>query len=327
MESEIEFTKENPNLEKTIENLQTKIQIYSDLVHSFSNNNKNNNFNLPNEIWLLIFSFIPLIELFKCRFYITSKQFNSILSAENNEFWKKECIKLGLYSTINQDREDINWKNDFINWYKGESEQKLAIDLVVEKKLSIFITGEAGVGKSYVIKQIVKKFKEKNKRVGVTASTGIAAIQIGGSTLHSWCGLGLAKEDITLIIKKVKSKSPTAYSIRKKWQEIDALIIDEISLLSVEYFEKLDKVARYIYEKHYLPFGGLQVIVVGDFYQLPPVQSDLKGRSFCFQSPIWEELIKRKINLEQVHRQKDKVFIGLLNRMREEKSLLKMKNY
>lgn len=147
--------------------------------------------------------------------------------------------------------------------------------------------------------------------VAVTAPTGIAAINIGGQTVHSFAGIGLGRGERPAIVKKVmKNKSAV-----DRWKQTKVLIIDEISMLDRNLFELLDEIARRVCGND-LPFGGIQIVVVGDFMQLPPVQNT----GFAFESDVWIaagfEVRKGTIYLQQVVRQSDADFIQYLNEVR-----------
>ncbi len=174
---------------------------------------------------------------------------------------------------------------------------------------NVFLTGAGGTGKSYLIEQIVKHIP---RRVAVTALTGCAALLLdcGAKTLHSWAGVGLGREDVPLLVQKIRKNSKAL----KKWTGTDVLIIDEISMMTPELFEKLDEIGRRL-RKMPAPFGGIQLVCVGDFYQLPPVFREGETR-FVFESSNWKTAITRTIELTQIHRQKDEAFQRLLNEAR-----------
>ena len=158
---------------------------------------------------------------------------------------------------------------------------------------NVFITGGGGVGKSTLIKYIYQHFKD-NKKIACTSTTGTSAILIGGMTLHSYLGIGLGTAKVESLVKKIRSRP----IIRKRWQELDILIIDEISMLSPELFEKIDKVACRLRRRSLLkgknePFGGIQMILSGDFCQLRCINSE----RFCFESEIWKKCITRTVHL------------------------------
>lgn len=193
-------------------------------------------------------------------------------------------------------------------------EQQMVADLVT-KGISLFYTGSAGTGKSLLLRSIIKILKKKHKgsSVAVTASTGLAACNIGGQTLHSFAGIGLGKGPVDKLIKKVKRSQKH----RKRWKETKVLIIDEISMIEAELFDKLDKIAKNLCGNS-LPFGGIQVVVCGDFYQLPPVVKNTDEAQYTFESTAWNEAIKYTIILKKVFRQQfDKGFIEMLNEIRE----------
>lgn len=174
---------------------------------------------------------------------------------------------------------------------------------------NVFLTGPPGSGKTY----IVNKFIEHNsdKVISVTASTGVAANLIGGNTIHSVSGIGIINDHDTFddILKKVKKKKA------KFWKYTDILIIDEISLIDCRTFEYLDRIGQNI-RKSTKPFGGIQLIVVGDFYQLPPVNG-----SYCFEYEKWEECFDIAINLTNIHRSDDNKLNKILLRIRKGKDL------
>lgn len=174
---------------------------------------------------------------------------------------------------------------------------------LAKQGFSFFLSGAAGTGKSYIINYI----RNNCRNVEVTASTGIAAENIGGITLHSFAGVGLAKERIEKLIKKVKSN----FKSTSRWLMTEVLIIDEISMISAELLDIIDTVGKAVRNCD-KPFGGIQVIVVGDFYQLPPVEGD-----FAFEADIWPQIVgTRVVILDQVFRQSDPVFLKALHEIR-----------
>lgn len=184
--------------------------------------------------------------------------------------------------------------------------QRLAVDLVKQGK-NVFITGPAGTGKSYLLNYLKKELS--NRYFHVTATTGIASINIGGVTLHSWAGLGIEQVPISELIKKIFSANGSR--LRNKLLTAEILAIDEVSMLSKDTFELLDNLLRKVREIEF-PFGGIQLILFGDFLQLPPVRSDM----FCFESVSWIEADIKIIELKEVFRQQDERFVKLLNNIR-----------
>ena len=183
-------------------------------------------------------------------------------------------------------------------------EQKKVLGLVVDSKKSVFFTGSAGTGKSVLIREIIQALKQKYKaepdRVAVTASTGLAACNIGGVTLHSFAGIGLGKEPVEQLVKRIKKNKKT----KQRWQRVKFLIIDEISMVDGELFDKLEQIARILRGKGQ-PFGGIQLVVTGDFFQLPPVPDSGRAAKFAFEASTWATSIQHTIGLTHVYRQKD----------------------
>lgn len=252
-----------------------------------------------------------------------------------------------------------------INYLKLSEEQKSVFEKIVEGK-NIFLTGGAGTGKSFLIQNIknhlptikaARQYPEwgaqngdvsdgitrtihltesavrgvtqnttfcpKLCRVRVTALTGCAAILLGSGakTLHSWAGIGKGQGTIQELSTKIRRGR--AY---RNWLTTDLLIIDEISMLTSELLEKLDALAKRL-RVSCEPFGGIQVVFVGDFFQLPPVIRDLGSAAgatavsrqpFAFQSSVWASLFKpeNEIQLKQIHRQTDQTFQDLLSQAR-----------
>jgi ATP-dependent DNA helicase PIF1 len=186
-------------------------------------------------------------------------------------------------------------------------EQRHVLNLVVNQNKSVFFTGSAGTGKSVLMRAIIaelrKKYRREPERVAVTASTGLAACNIGGVTLHSFGGIGLGKEDVPALVKKVK-RNPKA---KNRWLKTKVLIIDEISMVDGDLFDKLEGIARAI-RNNGRPFGGIQLVITGDFFQLPPVpdyDNKARGAKFAFDAGTWSTAIHHTIGLTEVFRQKD----------------------
>jgi ATP-dependent DNA helicase PIF1 len=136
----------------------------------------------------------------------------------------------------------------------------------------------------------------------VTASTGVAALHIGGQTIHSWAGIGLGDKSVKDLIDNIKSNS---FAL-KRWQNTRCLVIDEISMIDADLWDKLEEIARVI-RRNNQPFGGIQLIVSGDFLQLPPVNR--YAIRFCFASKSWQSCLPIKVELTKVYRQTDSTLI------------------
>ena len=178
-------------------------------------------------------------------------------------------------------------------------DQQASLDAVVEGK-TLFLTGPGGVGKSFLIHHIVQTLEAINKRVAVTALTGCAALLLGhkAKTVHSWAGVGLAKDTPQVLAAAIKKYGSKAL---RRWILTDVLIIDEVSMMTCEFLEKLDMVGQML-RKSQKPFGGIQVIFVGDFFQLPPVikaaDPQAKGQ-FVFDSPVWANMVSKVIHFDR----------------------------
>lgn len=188
--------------------------------------------------------------------------------------------------------------------------QRQALDAVKVGK-NVFITGSAGTGKSHLISKITKWLRTKAKTYRLTASTGIAALNIGGMTLHRMVGLGLAKEEKG----KLLSKTSMNRQLVRLWTQLEVLIIDEISMVDIGFFQKVEYVARNIRGKEE-PFGGIQLVVIGDFFQLKSIGKGEKGEEYLFETKLWKELNFQPILLTQIFRQRDQDFIELLEQAR-----------
>lgn len=185
--------------------------------------------------------------------------------------------------------------------------QQKAYDIVMQNKQNIFLTGPGGVGKSFLIKKIKKDLAIIGTNVALTSTTGISAQIIGGTTLHSYLGIQLGTKTFDVLLLQLQQN----IFMLNRWKRVEMLIIDEVSMMSIELFEKLEKLARTI-RKNEKPFGGIQLILSGDWLQLPSVTKS----DFLFESDIWNTVIQHTIYLTQVIRQSDELFIRVLNKVR-----------
>ena len=196
-------------------------------------------------------------------------------------------------------------------------EQQIAFDKYVQGK-NIFITGPGGSGKSALIKKIWAHALSRFKNIHVSALTGCAAVLLNckATTLHSWAGIGLGNGSVESNIQKI-----TKNRFKKKiWKETHILIVDEVSMLSLKLFDLLNQIGQSV-RKNKKPFGGIQVIFSGDFYQLPPVgdKDDPDTSRFCFESDNWNSVFHRdcQIQLVKIFRQSDNSYSTILNQIRE----------
>lgn len=193
---------------------------------------------------------------------------------------------------------------------------------ILKTGANVFLTGEPGSGKSHTINTYVAYLRERGVEPAITASTGIAATHVGGLTIHSWSGIGIKSElsryDLDSIL--------TSEYITKRVNQARVLIIDEVSMLGPDTLSMVERVCREI-RGNTEPFGGMQVILVGDFFQLPPIvraeESDEQQRllpkstaRFAYDSPVWQSLSPIVCYLTEQHRQDDAVFLDLLSAIR-----------
>jgi ATP-dependent DNA helicase PIF1 len=196
-------------------------------------------------------------------------------------------------------------------------QQRQAYDAVAAGK-SVFITGAGGTGKSYLLGTLYHLLAPQlDKVMAITAMTGCAALLLGrhAKTLHSWAAIGLAREPASVLATQIRKSK--AY---RRWLVTDILVIDEVSMLTPELLEKLNEVAQ-IVRRNKNPMGGLQIVFVGDFFQLPPVYKDQEEKEcfFAFESPVWKQIVQQNIQLTKMVRAEDPVFQGILEEARRGK--------
>lgn len=183
---------------------------------------------------------------------------------------------------------------------------------VLKTGANVFLTGEPGSGKTFVINQYVAWLEACGLSVAVTASTGIAATHIGGLTIHSWSGIGardtLSPTDLEIITTRER--------LVKRIKRTHVLIIDEISMLDGQLFASVELICRTIRANNE-PFGGLQVVCVGDFFQLPPVTRGNEVRRYAFASQAWQRSRFLTCYLSEQHRQEDTMLLSLLSAIRQ----------
>jgi len=185
---------------------------------------------------------------------------------------------------------------------------------LISEKRNMLITGPGGTGKS----TLIKKLSESTDNTAVTALTGCAALLLNcrAKTLHSWAGIGLGKDSLDKNIDTIKRKP----HIKKRWTSCRTLVIDEVSMLTPELFERLDDIGRAIRKEPNRPFGGIHLILVGDFCQLPPIAKDLSGNetetTFVFESTKWNKTVSTVVLLNKIWRQKDPIYQHILSEVR-----------
>ena len=196
-------------------------------------------------------------------------------------------------------------------------EQKYAL-YKFKRGENLFITGPGGTGKTYLIRHLINSAKNDKKNIQVCALTGCASVLLncGARTIHSWSGIKLARGDPKTIINGVLRSN----RIVNNWKSVKILIIDEISMMSKKIFDILNEIGKRTRNSR-MPFGGIQLICTGDFFQLPPVGNNLDdpgSEDFCFESEKWEEVFKieNHIELTTIFRQRDLDYIEILNEIR-----------
>lgn len=189
--------------------------------------------------------------------------------------------------------------------------QKEALDILKTGR-NVFLTGAAGSGKTFVLREYIKYLKDLNANLGVTASTGIAATHMGGITIHSWSGIGIRDSLNKSELQEIAEKQ----HVKKKVRDAKILIIDEISMLHHFRLDLIDSILREV-KNSSEPFGGIQVVFCGDFFQLPPIRrSGEREALFAYHSESWKNLKLKVCYLSEQHRQNDQEFLKVLNAVR-----------
>lgn len=193
--------------------------------------------------------------------------------------------------------------------------QRIAFERV-QAGQNIFLTGPAGAGKSFLVKHIVEWAATENKPISITALTGCAALLLGtqAKTLHSWAGIGLGRDSVDVLETNIRKNGKAV----RRWRKASILVVDEISMMTPELFDKLDELGKRL-RRSLRPWGGLQLILCGDYFQLPPVSRGLSGEMagrFAFESFVWKASELHPAILERIERQTDAEFQTLLNECR-----------
>lgn len=187
-----------------------------------------------------------------------------------------------------------------------EPHHQLAFDAFVYDGKNIFITGAGGVGKTTFIREIYHALSDR-KKINLSSTTGISAIAIGGTTIHSLLGLGLGRLSTMSLYNSIIKNAIKS----RLWCEMDILVIDEISMMQPELFDKIEEIARMI-RRSEKPFGGVQLLISGDFCQLPCVGNP----NFCFEAFAWSQCIDRTFYFRKIFRQVDPTFQNILDEIR-----------
>ncbi|RUM73669.1 MAG: helicase, partial [Sulfurovum sp.] len=188
--------------------------------------------------------------------------------------------------------------------------QTTALNILKSGK-NVFITGSAGTGKTYLLNLYTQYLKEHRVYPTIVAPTGIAASHLGGQTIHSFFALGIRESIDEGYVESLMEKK----YLKTRFSKLKLLIIDEISMVSPALFSSMDLVLRG-FKGLDAPFGGVQVVISGDFFQLPPVSKEPKDKRFAWQSPSWKALELQTCYLEEKFRQDDNRLIEVLDDIR-----------
>ncbi|WP_415406050.1 helix-turn-helix domain-containing protein [Sulfurovum sp. CS9] len=188
--------------------------------------------------------------------------------------------------------------------------QKTALDILKSGK-NVFITGSAGTGKTYLLNLYTQYLKERRVYPTIVAPTGIAASHLGGQTIHSFFSLGIRDSIDEGYVDFLLDKK----YLKTRFSKLKLLIIDEVSMISPEIFSSMDLILRG-FKGTDAPFGGVQVVISGDFFQLPPVSKVSKEKRFAWQSPAWKALDLQTCYLQEKFRQDDDRLIQVLDDIR-----------
>lgn len=188
--------------------------------------------------------------------------------------------------------------------------QEIALKILASGS-NVFLTGSAGTGKTFVINKYIQYLRERGVEPAIVAPTGIAASHIGGKTIHSFFSLGI-RENIEDYYLRWLKKQPF---LEKRFKYLKVLIIDEISMVSPELFASMDRILK-AFKENEKPFGGVQVVLSGDFFQLPPVAKGPRQIKFVWQTELWQETGLRICYLQEKFRQGEDDLAGILDEIR-----------
>jgi hypothetical protein len=189
--------------------------------------------------------------------------------------------------------------------------QDIALEILKTGR-NVFLTGSAGTGKTYILNKYIQYLKEHGIWPSIVAPTGIAASYIGGTTIHSFFGIGI-KEFLTDYEIDLMTQKEYLYN---RFKNLKILIIDEVSMVAPSLFELMDKILR-AFKLADVPFGGVQIVLSGDFFQLPPISKQAREIKFAYQTALWKESDLKVCYMEKKFRQKDNTLVKILDEIRE----------
>jgi ATP-dependent DNA helicase PIF1 len=261
---------------------------------------------LPNEALEVILHHYGVLEATQKGLRNVSRQWDDVL--RHHKDWETVCHATGIGNVSRPDGEVIDWGGRYLSYLESCHTRSKLMAAVMRRK-NVFMTGQGGTGKTVLIKLLHEKLTAMGNKAYVVATTGMAATLIGGTTIQRWAGVGLAKEEVPELMKRMGRDT------RKRWRETDVLIIDEVSMLDPDLLVKFDEIGKRIRGSHLQFFGGIQIIASGDFLQLPPVKPE-GGFQFVFQHPLWESGIDKTFVFKYVFRTTDALFTDILSRVR-----------
>ncbi|XP_015868197.3 ATP-dependent DNA helicase PIF1 [Ziziphus jujuba] len=235
----------------------------------------------------------------------TYRNFSTKTGTKTKKWFGNRYRKKAIEKELVEGRTSIKW-----------TDQQKQVISAVSMGRSVFITGSAGTGKTALIEHLIKTLGQKRyepSNVFVTAATGVAACAISGQTLHSFSGIKHMKADRELLLQSVLSNKQAC----RRWKKAKALVIDEISMVSAKMFEDLEYIARVIRDVDEV-WGGIQLVVGGDFFQLPPIirPPDPLGKEFAFEADCWNSSFDLQVEQTQIFRQSDLQLIKILQGIR-----------
>lgn len=244
--------------------------------------------------------FLNVVATFRIRYYSTKSIYHSTKWKSSSK--NKNKSRNGEYRTPKMP--EVKW-----------TDEQLQVLLAISNGQSVFVTGSAGTGKTALMQEVIKQLRKiyGKPRVAVTASTGIAACALNGLTLHYFAGAGIGEGDFESVSSKVISDRWAC----RRWRQVAALVIDECSMISADYFSKLEQIARMVRGVDAV-WGGIQLVVSGDFFQLPPIMNKdhAEEKEFAFEADCWNASFDLQIELKNIFRQSEADLIKLLQGIR-----------
>jgi hypothetical protein len=268
---------------------------------------------LPAEIWAMVLNNLDPVEVTRRGYQRVSRTWRDAIDASPG--WESAGLEAGIENPAGG-----LWKKAYSAVHASQKEQNEVFRVVTKDRKNTFITGSAGTGKSHLLARIADYFSGVGLRVYKTSTTGFSARQIGGQTFHSFALFG-KDEELTPRKLQAKFNRFNCKQHKQRLRETDVLILDEVSMLKARELDLFEETCRLVRCRNE-PFGGIQMIFVGDFFQLPPVitreerEKNPNAAEFAFQSEAWHRYVEYSVELKVVRRQKDPVFVDCLANIR-----------